>query len=90
MTENKKQIRYKADFVKSAIEKVHVDRETDKFVVLRKGYREGKRTEYAEYAYTWEGAHAALIRRHEERVAHARALLEKEVKKLEGIMGMTP
>lgn len=88
MTERK--IRYKADFVKSAIEKIQVDRETEKFVVLRKGYREGKRTEYAEYAYTWEGAHAALIRRYEERVAHARARLEAETEKLEKIMEMSP
>jgi hypothetical protein len=76
-----------SDWWDSTIKEVEIDRETASSVFI-KGRRTAKKSEYAAYFSTWEGAHAYLLGKAEMKVESARVTLQQAHDKLGNVKGM--
>ena len=76
-------------FVRSLIEKVEVERETDSFVWIN-NRRVGKNTGYDQFWDSWEDALHFLLSRANDRVLRAKKRLAEENEELGKILNLTP
>jgi len=81
-------IKYRVRF--NRIERVNVERETEKFVVLPDGKREAKRTDRSNWFDSWEEAKWFLVNDAERVVNDLRNRLDRAKGKLGQLKGMTP
>jgi hypothetical protein len=80
-------IKYKVTWTGKILQE-EVERETEKFVVLKNGNREGKSTAWESWFDSWEDAHLFLVENAQKKVDDIRRGLEIAKGHLGNIKGM--